>query len=77
MKKFVYILPRCARCGGKAKLEHHGDIFQATYSRVRCTACERHTDWRPTRFQAEIDWEDMTEQRRTSGWDTPNTTQAG
>ncbi|MGN0996531.1 MAG: hypothetical protein ACI4PG_06460 [Candidatus Ventricola sp.] len=59
MRKYPHILPLCRRCGGKPKLEYHGDIFQATYSRVRCTRCDLHTDWRPTRFQSERDWEDM------------------
>lgn len=59
MRTYVYHIHACRRCGGRAKLEYSEDITIGTYSRVRCTACDRHTAWRPTRFQAEIDWEEM------------------
>lgn len=60
MKKESHYKPTaCPKCSGVAKLEYNPDVEQATQSRVRCTVCDTHTDWRPTRFQAEVEWEDM------------------
>lgn len=59
LKNQKYILPPCRKCRGMAKLEYNQEVGLFTQSRVRCTVCDTHTDWRPTRFQAEIDWEDM------------------
>ena len=58
-KEPAYKLPACPRCSGKAKLEYNPEVGLFTQSRVRCTVCDHKTGWRPTRFQAEMDWEDM------------------
>lgn len=60
MNTKTYPIPKCPRCGCKAKLEYNAEVGYWTQSRVRCTACGRRTAWRPTRFQAEIEWEDET-----------------
>lgn len=56
----VYRLPDCKVCAGRAKLEHNPEFGYWSQSRVRCTVCGRRAAWRPTRFQAEIEWEEMT-----------------
>lgn len=53
-----YMPSKCSRCGGTPKLEYNGHYRSMIRSRMRCTSCDRCTDWRPTRFQAEMDWED-------------------
>lgn len=56
-----YTPPNCSRCGGTAKVEYNGQYRSSIRSRVRCVKCDRCTDWRMTRFQAEIEWEEMCE----------------
>lgn len=52
--------PRCT-CGERPIVEHDTSaeamIRRLIPSRVRCTACGRQTEWKHTRFQAEIAWE--------------------
>ncbi len=55
----AYRLPRCPKCGGQATVEHNPELGLRTQSRVRCMRCGMKTDWRMTRFQCEIEWEDM------------------
>lgn len=53
-----YVPSVCRRCGGVPKLEYNGHYRSAIRSRMRCMVCDRCTDWRQTRFQAEMDWEE-------------------
>lgn len=53
-----YVPSVCRRCGGAPKLEYNGHYRSAIRSRMRCTRCDTCTDWRPTRFQSEMDWEE-------------------
>lgn len=53
----VYLPPKCT-CGTRPIVEHDTDgAYSVIPSRVRCSACGRHTEWKHTRFQAEIAWE--------------------
>lgn len=56
----VYKMSKCPKCAVRPELEHDGDLTQARHiaSRVRCVQCGLRTEWRPTRFQAEIAWEE-------------------
>ena len=53
--------PRCI-CGERPIVEHdkgaEAMIRRLIPSRVRCTACGRQTEWKHSRFQAEIAWEE-------------------
>ena len=53
--KEPYQMPLCRRCGGVPKLEYRMD-FRVW---VRCSVCDTHTAWAPTRWQAYEDWDDM------------------
>ena len=53
-----YIPSKCRHCGGVPRLEYKLHYLGAVESRMRCTTCDKCTDWRQTRFQAEMDWED-------------------
>lgn len=59
-KHEVYMPPRCT-CGERPIVEHDKSaeamIRKVIPSRVRCASCGRQTDWKHTRFQAEIAWE--------------------
>ena len=59
--KEVYMPPRCS-CGERPIVEHEESaeamIRRAIPSRVRCPGCGKKTQWRQTRFQAEIAWEE-------------------
>ena len=49
-------MSECRRCDGKPVLEYESIRGEV---RVRCTGCDSHTSWHPTRWQAYEDWEDM------------------
>lgn len=53
-----YVPSNCRSCGGVPKLEYNGHYRSSIRSRMRCTRCDTCTDWRQTRFQAEMDWEE-------------------
>lgn len=53
-----YVPSPCRRCGGAPVLEYNGQYRSAIRSRMHCPACGTFTDWRRTRFQAEMEWEE-------------------
>lgn len=60
--KEVYMPPKCPDCGERPIVEHDAPPQAMPHSmipsRVRCPGCGKRTEWRSTRFQAEIAWEE-------------------
>ena len=55
MAKHKHNMSACRACGGAPKLEYNLNAWV----RVRCTGCDAHTAYAPTRWQVYEDWEEM------------------
>ena len=58
-KAAPYVPKACRKCAGKPKLEHHFDEAGNASCRMRCTACDAHTRWHMTCWQAQTEWDEV------------------